>query len=195
MNAFLMEAGCKEKKWNYDKGIADEYQWAAQDGSKLLAKGVCVGKGYRKHFVPERGITKVHCTIEEQKLRAVDAKKKTISIDFTLTMRWLDPHIRTNEDYLENEDIVLSAKALEMIWTPDMHIWDRDRSIDNEWKSMISSMILSTNKRNQLDVCKDTNNHHAKTGIEMKYEISTTVFCQFEPVSYTHLTLPTNREV
>ena len=93
MNAFLMEAGCKEKKWIYDKGgLAYEYQWAAQDRSKLLAKGVCIGKGYQKHFVPERGITKVHCAIEKQELRKVDAKEQTVSIDFTLTMRWLDPH-------------------------------------------------------------------------------------------------------
>ena len=175
----LLNAGCKEKQWEFTNGIASEYKWVGQNGSELLANGVCIERGYQKHFVPEEGRTKVHCNIEKQKLRAVDAKKKTISLDFTLTMRWLDPHIRTNEDYIE-KDIVLSPKAIEMIWTPDMHIWNRARSFDNEWRSMISSMIMSTNKRNQLDVCNDTNNHHTKTGIEMRYEISTTVFCEFE---------------
>ena len=97
-------------------GIAtDEYTWRGQTGSKLLAKGACIESGYQKHFVPEKGITKVHCTIEDQELRDVDAKKQTVSIDFTLILRWLDPHIRTNEEYLENEDIVLTPEAIEMI--------------------------------------------------------------------------------
>ena len=179
----MIEAGCKEKEWKYDKGLAYEYQWVAQNQSKLLEKGVCIERGYQKHFVPEKGITKVHCTIEKQKLRKVDAKENTVSIDFTLTMRWLDPHIRTNEGYLEEDDIVLSPKAIEMIWTPDMHVWD-SASFGNEWEKMISSKILSTNKRNQLDVCDDRENQRTKTGIEMRYEIKTTVFCQFDHSTY-----------
>ena len=194
MNVFLMEAGCKEKKWKYDnEGLAYEYQWAAQNGSKLLAKGVCIERGYQKHFVPEKGITKVHCTIEKQKLRAVDAKKQTVSIDFTLTLRWLDPHIRTQEDHLQKEGIVLSPEAIDMIWTPDMHIWNR-ASFDNEWKAMISSKILSPEERNELDEKERMINQldgrngsetpHTKTGIEMRYEIKTTVFCEFQHDDY-----------
>ena len=147
--SLLLEAGCKEQEWKVVNGIASEYKWVAQNGSKLLAKGVCIERGYQKHFVPEKGITMVHCTIEKQKMRKVDAKEQTVSIDFTLTMRWLDPHIRTNEEYLEKDEIVLSPTAIELIWNPDMHIWD-SASFDNEWKKLISSKSLSSNETHEL---------------------------------------------
>ena len=161
-----------------------EYQWKAQNGSKLLAKGVCIEKGYQKHFVPEKGVTKVHSTIKRQRLRSVDAKKETISIDFTLTLKWLDPHIRTTEEELTTDGIVLSPTARKMIWTPDLHIWNHTTSHTDERISIISSKILSSGERNELETMNDANDQHSKTGIEMKYEIETTVFCTFEHSSY-----------
>merc|ERR1712020_361468 len=114
-----MEAGCKEKEWVMDKyGLAYEYHWKAQ--GKLLAKGVCIEPDYQKHFVPEEGITKVHSTIDYQKIRAVDAQKQTVSIDFTLTLKWLDPHIRTSKEELDDEGTDLTMASMEMIWTPDI---------------------------------------------------------------------------
>ena len=180
-----MEAGCKHKAWQYDnEGLAFEYQWTAQEDSKLLAKGVCIEKGYQKHFVPERGITKVHSTIKRQRLRSVDAKKETISIDFTLTLKWLDPHIRTTEKELKNEGILLSPTSIEMIWTPDLHIWNHTTSHSDERMSMISSKILSLGERRELEAMNDAKDQHSRTGIEIKYEIETTVFCTFEHSAY-----------
>ena len=144
----MIEAGCKEKLWKLDKGgLASEYQWTAQNGSTLLAKGVCIEDGYQRHFVPEKGITKVHSTIEYQELRKVDAKEQTVSMDFTLTLKWLDPHVRTTEERLKNEEILLSPTSIEMLWTPGLHIRNRT----NEEISMISSRIISADERNELD--------------------------------------------
>ena len=143
----LVEAGCKEKDWKeYDDGYPFEYQWTAQNGSKLLAKGVCIDKGYQKHFVPEKGITKVHSTIEKQKLRDVDAKKQTLSIEFTLTLKWLDPQVRAAEEELKNEEILSSPDSVDMIWTPDLHIWNRSFSQPDDRISTISSKIRSSDE-------------------------------------------------
>ena len=161
-----------------------EYQWSAQNGSKLLAKGVCVEKGYQKHFVPEKGITKVHSTIEYQRIRAVSSKEQTVTMDFTLTLKWMDPHIRTTEEELATEGILLSPAAIKMIWTPDLHIWNRTSSQTDERILMISSKILSSDERNKLEAINEAKDKHSRTGIEMSYEIKTTVFCDFKHSAY-----------
>ena len=65
-----------------------------------------------------------------------------------------------------------------------MHIWNRASSFDNDWMSMISSKILSTEESTRLDRRNDSKIHHYKTGIEMRYEIKTTVFCKFDHSKY-----------
>ena len=181
----MVEAGCKEKHWELDEdGYPFEYVWTAQNGSKLLAKGVCIEKGYQKHFVPEKGITKVHSTIEYQELRAVDAKKQTISMEFTLTLKWLDPHIRTSDEELNDEGTLLSPTAIKMIWTPDLHVWNRTFSHTDDRISRISSKILSLDDKNELKEKNEGGDLHSKTGIETRYEIKTIVFCRFEHSAY-----------
>ena len=178
----LVKAGCKEKVLKYDQNrITSEYQWVAQNGSALLAKGACIVKGYKKDFVPEKGITKVHSTIKRLEIRDVDAKKQTVSMEFTLTLKWLDPHIRTSEEELKNAGILLSPEAINMVWTPDLHIWNRTFSQSDERILMTSSKILSRADKNDLE---EKNGGYWKTGIEMGYEIKTTVFCKFEHVAY-----------
>ena len=79
----MIEAGCKYKEWNDTFGYTfDNFKWVGH--GELLAKGVCVDADYRRLFVPEKGVTRVYSTIEYQKVRAVDAKEGTISINFTL---------------------------------------------------------------------------------------------------------------
>ena len=180
----MVKAGCTEKVWRKVDGIFSDYTWAAQNGSKLLAKGVCVVKDYNKHFVPEEGITEVHSTIEHQEIRTVDAKKQTISMDFTLTLKWLDPHIRTTEEEWKNKKILLSPTSIQMIWTPDLHIWNHTTSNTDERISMISSKILPSAEKKVLEELNSVPDKHARTGIEMRYEIETTVFCKFEHSSY-----------
>ena len=67
-----------------------------------------------------------------------------------------------------------------MIWTPDLHIWNHTTSHTDERISMISSRILPPDERNQLEEMNNKTDEHSKTGIEMRYEIKTAVFCEFE---------------
>ena len=46
---------------------------------------------YSKDFLPEDLNRKIHTTFEYQKIRGVDAKKQTVSLDLTLRMKWTDP--------------------------------------------------------------------------------------------------------
>ena len=92
-----MEAGCKKKEWIYKDKVPVQYDWIST--GKLLATGVCVRDDYQKHFPPEDGATKVYSTIANPEVRQVDAKKMTLSLDFMLTMQWLDSRIYTNLPY------------------------------------------------------------------------------------------------
>ena len=90
----------------------------------MLETGVCIGEGYQKYFAPEQEETKVESTIEYQKVRKVDAKEQTLSVDLLLTLRWFDPNIRSQfrrKDKL-NGGIALRPEAVKKIWTPDLYI-------------------------------------------------------------------------
>ena len=178
----LIEAGCKEKNWIKDEqDIASEYTWTALNGSRLLAKGACIVKGYKKYLVPEKGITKVHSTIEYQEMGSVIANEQSVSIDFTLTLVWLDPHIRANQEDLKHDSLALSPRAIKMIWTPDMHIWNRASfKAEPEWRTLISCKILPLHETSKLEGGKET----TKTGIEMRYEVKATVLCNFKHSNY-----------
>jgi hypothetical protein len=126
----------------------------------------------------------VHSTIQHQKIRTVDAKKQTLSMDFTLTLQWLDPLIMTTEEELGTEGVLLSPAAINLIWTPDLHIWNHTTSHTDERISMISSRILPPNERKKLEEKKNVLDQHSKTGIEMRYEIKTAGFCEFEHSAY-----------
>mgnify|MGYP003310776448 CR=1 FL=1 len=54
---------------------------------KLLGKGVCIPIDYERGVVPEPGNIKVYTAIDRQRVRTVDDKDTTLSIDFTLTMK------------------------------------------------------------------------------------------------------------
>ena len=160
------------------------YTWAAY--GKLLEKGVCIGKNYRKDFAPEKEATKVFTTIEYQKVRNVDAKKQTLFVDIVMTLRWFDPNVKTkfSPEDRENGGITLSLRTIDNIWIPDMYIWNRT-SIQSkqQWASLINAKIVSINNTNGLhNEIDETKN--CKTMVEMKYEIKTTVFCQFEYSNY-----------
>ena len=83
-----------KKEWKYKDNVAVKYHWTST--GQLLATGVCVRDDYQKHFPPEDGTTKVYSTIADHEVRQVDAKKMTISLDFTLTIQWTDLRIRTS---------------------------------------------------------------------------------------------------
>ena len=169
----VMEAGCKKKKWIHEDGQADRYEWIAS--GELLEKGVCIDKSYQKYFAPQQGSnrTKVNSTIEYQKVRKVDAKEQTLSIDLLLTLRWLDPNIRSQfrkKDKV-NGGIALRPEAVKKIWTPDLFISNSVAlKTKEEWASLKKSKILATNLINETD---------SNSILQMTYEIKTTVYCDF----------------
>ena len=119
-----------------------------------------------------------------ERIPKVEAKKQVVSIDFTLVLKWLDPHIRTDEEEINGEGILLSPTSIKEIWTPDLHIWNRTSSRNDQRVSMISSKILPSDEREELECLDDGEEKHTKTGIAIKYEVQATVFCKFEYSSY-----------
>ena len=86
----VIEAGCRTPQWNDDS--LETYTW--QSDGELLAKGACVIYGSQKHLVPNFGNTKVICKFLHQKVRNVDSRQQTMSIDMTLSMKWWDPSVK-----------------------------------------------------------------------------------------------------
>ena len=139
-------------------------------------------------MVPEKGITEIYSTIEKEKVQSVDADDGTISVDFTLTMKWMDPNIKTN---ISEEDkaygrIVLSKEAIEAIWTPDLYILNRKFfKFEEEWISLKSASILTTQKA--IINYKLENKSRKKTSsaiVTIKYEVKATVHCDFHLSNY-----------
>ena len=171
----IIEAGCKKKEWEFENGIPYQYHWVS--AGKLLAEGVCIDDNYLKYIVPKNGL-KVNTTIEYQNVRDVGEKKKTVSIDLTLTIRWIDPRIKWSKKYLNRNRVTrdLSPTAIEMIWIPDMDIKNLTAyKFREEWISRISSKI---------SIPEATNNMNTDTTVEMRYGIKATVYCKFDHSRY-----------
>ena len=147
-----MEAGCREKEWELKDGVPYQFHWTST--GKLLATGICIGNDYLKHIPPNDGSRKIYSTIDTHRVRDVDAKKKTLSIDFTLTLRWLDSRIKVNfakEDNISGE-VPLGPTAIDMIWSPDLYVFNRTSfKFKEEWLSLITTRILTTKEINHLD--------------------------------------------
>ena len=174
-----MEAGCKKKEWEIINGIPYQYHWNST--GELLEAGICIMDDYQKHFPPSDGTKKVYSTIETQEVRDVDAKKKTLSIDFTLTMRWLDSRIKANftEEDKKRGEVLLGPAAIDKIWFPDLHVMNRQSfKLKEEWASLITTRILTTKNINELDEKNDNTYECSIPTVEMKYEVKTTVYCK-----------------
>ena len=175
-STMLMEAGCKAEHWEYNsKDEPYRYQW--KGSGFILETGSCVPQNYPKYLVPDEGNTTVFSTIEYQRVREVDAKMKTLSIDFTLTMRWLDSRIKKSR----SQEIFLGPNAIEQIWIPHFRISNRTSfKPKDEWFSIVSARIMGDGETCMLlglsnDDCDDT----TSTGVRIQYEIKTSVFCPF----------------
>ena len=173
-----MEAGCKKPKWEIKDGIPYQYHWI-QTG-ELLETGVCIRDDYQKQFPPQDGTKKVYSTIDTHEVRDVDARKKTLSIDFTLTMRWLDSGIKakfTHED-IERGEVLLGPTAIDKIWSPDLHILNRQSfKLKDEWASLITTRVVTTKTINHLDGKNKNAYELSIPTVEMKYEVKTTIYC------------------
>ena len=182
----LIEAGCKVGRWeNNNLGEPYKYKWAA--AGSLLETGACIATTYKKYRVPKKGKTRVFSTIEYQQVREVDAKKKTLLIDFTLTMRWLDSRIRRSRfsEENENEEIFLGPNAIDQIWVPDFRITNQTAfKPQDEWFSIVSAGVLGGDATNKLVEMNKDDEDKISTGARIQYEIKTSVFCPFQYAAY-----------
>ena len=170
----MLEAGCKSKDWVYKNGYPVRYQWIA-DG-ELLEKGICIRNSYQKYFAPETGQTEIYSTIEYQKVRKVDAKEQIVSIDLSLTLKWKDPNILSDNapEIIENGGIALRQGATEKIWTPDLFIWNSTAlKPKDEWAKLKKAKVYRINAFN------DDQSQRPTTVVMMKYEIKTKIYCDF----------------
>ena len=179
-----MEAGCKKEEWEYEKGIPIRYHWNST--GTLLETGVCIKNDYNSNFAPEDEPT-VYITIEYQRVRDVDPKAQTLSIDFTLVMRWIDPRINARFS-LQNRKrggILIRKKAMEQLWIPDFQVWNRTSlKFDKEWVSLIRSKVLESTEINVLDGKNNSEYELEYPTVEMKYEVKTKVYCSFDYSNY-----------
>ena len=198
-NKLLIDAGCKEKQyanqWNLTTQRYERIFAGWQQSGILLSRGACIPKGYTSLVVPEKGLTKVFSTIENEQVRAVDANEGTVSVDFTLTMRWLDPNIRTNfsiED-VENGGIILDNRYKDLIWKPNIYIFNlRSFKTEDEWLSMNTLALITSNEINDIENNKNSTNNgstieipiSSKTTVEYSVEIKSTVYCDFDHSRY-----------
>ena len=180
-----MEAGCKKKEWEIKNGIPYRYHWVGQ--GDLLETGICIGSDYKKNFAPAKEEPKVYNTIDYQRVRDVDPKAQTLSIDFTLVMRWIDPRIKANFSAEDRErgGVLISSEAVQKLWTPDFQVWNRTSLKPKRWwASMISSKIVENTDINALDGKNRTPYELTYPTVEMRYEIKTTVYCTFNYANY-----------
>ena len=200
----LIEVGCKRKVWKQDEnGFSRTYEWVSQ--GNLLDDRACVGDRYKKDKVPEirlrstrmkrsasrlsrgRVRTKVYTTIEHQKVREVDAKKESISIDLILTMIWVDPRIRYkfSTEHLLSGGLFLGPEASNQMWTPDLHIDDRVYfKEEQEWNSLISLKVALPTSINNDNQASQIFNPYSDTLVEMRRELKVTIYCHFDLSTY-----------
>ena len=175
----IFEAGCKKKQiLDSNDSNSTKYKWIPS--GTLLERGVCIDRNYRSYIAPQEDGTKVYATINYQKIRDVDDKLKTISIDLLLTLRWQDTDIRTNftEKMKQNDGLSIRQK-MSKIWTPGLYIWNRTSvKPKEEWAALTKSRILTTNQ------FKNEETGSWGAFVELKYEVKTTIYCNFDYTQY-----------
>ena len=165
--------GCKE--WGY---VTANNAWMWLGKGTLLADGLCIGQEYARYVVPLKGNTTVYTNIAEPKIREISLSDGTISIDFQLTMKWLDPKIKTKFDIddISSGFIALSKASLNKIWKPDLFIIDSVKP-QAELKPSLKRSSALTKHMPGISV-----GSHAI--IETQYEIKSTVYCRFDHSSF-----------
>ena len=178
----LMEAGCKFLLCGH---MCETPKWAGS--GQLLEKGACIERTYRKSVVPEKGITKVLTTFTDHKVRGVHDRKKQVSIDFTIRLRWIDPGIKTNfsKEDIKNGGIVLEVEQLNKIWKPDLYIYNlSDYNSYSESKQIKSFILLPTNESNLNDSMESTIQEQSQTIVEFTVEAKAIIYCNFDLAMY-----------
>ena len=175
LQAFLAEAGC-EICWNATSKESKAVEESCKAAGTLLERGACMPYGYQRRIVPETPITKVYATINHQRVRAVDDKATNLSIDFTLTMKWMDSRIKTNfsQEDKENGCIGIDINNADEIWQPNLYIGAlNDYKAFSDSKQLTSLSVLTNNPFNE-----------DKTLVELAVEAKSRVYCNFSLDSY-----------
>lgn len=142
----------------------------------LLQEGVCLIQGYSVENVPVKGSTEVHTRVSKEKVRMVNDKENTITIQLTLTLTWIDHRIKTSFSVEDRErgNIELALGRTNNIWKPDVHFYnlkDYDaftRSTKTKSLKMLSSSPLNV----------------TETVVEYKFRSKATVYCNFDHANY-----------
>ena len=144
----------------------------------MLGYGACIKSNYIRNKPPNNTKTIIYSTIKSQHVREFFERKKIITIDFTLRMRWFDSEIKIDRKILENtKEISLTPLALSMIWIPDLHIRNRSSfQVGDEWRSMVNARIMPLDETIQAE----SNKGVETAGVELTYDIKTSVYCPFD---------------
>ena len=185
----LIEAGCKKKIWNENGEYMDDEQnktfdWVAS--GKLLEKGACLKDGYRYWVVPQTGVTIVYSTIQKPFLRTIGQREQLVSIDYVLTLIWIDKRIKTNfsmESGINETSMALRISTLKKIWAPELYIFHRSSFLDPYGtRSTVSLKLYSLQKFNELHKTKIREMHanNESTVVEYKSEYRSRIYCTFD---------------
>ena len=168
--------GCKEWGKLFKGDPLSPFGWLAK--GTLLADGLCISNEYENSVVPLKGNTTVYSTIGHPKIRDISLSEGTVSVDFQLTMRWLDPNLkkRFDPDDIEAGFIVLSKASLDKIWNPDLYILDSVKPPAESKPSLKRASALTTY---MPGISSDN-----IPIIEVQYEVKSTVYCLFHPARY-----------
>ena len=142
----------------------------------LLTKGACKIEGYSNYNVPQKGSTKVYSQISKEEVRMVNDKENAVTVEFSLTLLWVDHRIKTHfsgEDR-EHGGIDLGIGRTDNIWKPDLHIYNLS-DYDAFTRSM-KTMGLKMLSSNPLNV--------TETVVEYKIRGKATVYCNFRLDNY-----------
>ena len=181
-NQYLIDAGCK-----YDScgPLCEARRWTGF--GTLLQKGACIERTYSQTAVPEKGITRAYCTILSQRIRDIDSKKEELTLDITLTRRWVDPGIKTNfsQEDLQNGGIALEKEQSKTIWHPDIYIYnlsdyktlDDSIQVKNFFLRPFNESVLVNSEREKRD---DSN----ATVVEYTMEAKVKIYCNFHLSRY-----------
>ena len=152
--------------------------WDKQDVNlgKLLAEGACTVYGYQPALPPGRGKTNVHCKVSQQKVRAVNDKQKTITVDFTLSMSWEDDGIKTKFSDIDRQygGIEIGSDKAKGMWLPQLYVYDI-----SDYKSLMDSMQTS-----QMMITSENPLGGNTTTVKWQKEGQATVYCNFDHSAY-----------
>ena len=163
----LKELGCVD--WIDSTEKAEGKGW-------LLASRACVGNSYDTNIPPEELNTTVFTNIAFHKVRKVNDNDKTITIDLSFTLQWVDNRIRANFSDGKNQEIEISQGWFSYLWQPVIYIHNLTDHADFEGSYQFGSLKLrpKNNAKGKQETLVEWNMESAKA----------TVYCDFSFSDY-----------